>query len=70
MEEVIKICSSEKNLHMAMQNDIKYLIEVARLFKDVSNKTVFIKLLINEVELLYDKNMNLGDYKEEEKEKL
>ena len=70
LEEVLKICSSEKDLNTVTQNDIKYLIEVARFFKDTSNKTVSIKLLINAIELLHDMNTNLGDIKEELKEQL
>ena len=59
LEEVLKICSSEKNLNTVTQNDIKYLIEVARFFKDTSNKAVSIKLLINAIELLHEMNKNL-----------
>ena len=70
LEEVFKICSSENNLYTVTQNDIKYLIEVARYFKDTSNKTVSIKLLINAIELFHDMNKNLGVIKEEDKEKL
>ena len=68
LEEVLKICSGEKNLDTVTQNDIKYLIEVARFFKNTSNKTVSIKLLINAIELLHDMNKNLGDFKEREKD--
>ena len=70
LEEVLKICSSEKNLNTVTQNDIKYLIEVARFFKDTSNKTVSIKLLINAIELFHEMNKNLGEIKESDKEKL
>lgn len=69
LEEVLKICSGEKNLDTVTQNDIKYLIEVARFFKNTSNKTVSIKLLINAIELFHDINKNLGFFKEEEKDK-
>jgi MoxR-like ATPase len=68
LEEVLKICSGEKNLDTVTQNDIKYLIEVARFFKNTSNKTVSIKLLINTIELFHDMNKNLGEFKEEDKE--
>ena len=69
LEEVLKICSGEKNLYTVTQNDIKYLIEVARFFKNTSNKTISIKLLINAIELFHDMNKNLGEFKEEEKNK-
>ena len=68
LEEVLKICSGEKNLDTVTQNDIKYLIEVARFFKNTSNKTVSIKLLINTIELFHEMNKNLGEFKEEDKE--
>ena len=68
LEEVLKICSGEKNLDTVTQNDIKYLIEVAKFFKSTSNKTVSIKLLINAIELFHDMNKNLGEFKEQEKE--
>lgn len=70
MEEVLKICTSEKNLNTVTPNAIKYLIEVARFFKDTSNKSVSIKLLINAIELLHEMNKNLGDIKEEDREQL
>ena len=68
LEEVLKICSGEKNLDTVTQNDIKYLIEVSRFFKNTSNKTVSIKLLINTIELFHDMNKNLGEFKEEDKD--
>ena len=70
LEEVLKICSSERNLNTVTPNDIKYLIEVARYFKGTSNKTISIKLLINIIELFHEMNKNLGDIKEEKKETL
>ena len=69
LEEVLKICSGEKKLDTITQNDIKYLIEVARFFKNTSNKTISIKLLINAIELLHDTNKNLGEFKENQKDK-
>ena len=72
LEEVLKICSGEKNLDTVTQNDIKYLIEVARFFKNTSNKTVSIKLLINAIELFHDMNINLCKFENltnEDKEK-
>ena len=38
LEEVLKFYSGEKNLDTVTQDDIKYLIEVARFFKNTSNK--------------------------------
>ena len=69
LEEVLKIYSNEKNLDTVTQNDIKYLIEVARFFKDTSNKTISIKLLINAIELFHKMNKNLGQFNEDNKDK-
>ncbi len=70
IEEISKICSEEKNLDIVTQNDIKYLIEVDRFFKNTFNKTVTIKLLFNTIELFHDMNKNQGEFKAEEKEKI
>ena len=51
LKEVLRICLSKEDFNTIKQNDINYLIEVARFFKNVSNKTVSIKLLINAIEL-------------------
>ena len=45
----------------------KYLIVVARFFKNTNNKNVSIKLLINTIDLFHNINKNLGEFKEEKK---
>ena len=69
LKEVLRICLSKENLNTVKQNDIEYLIEVARFFKSISNKTVSIKLLINAIELYHNMNIKLGNISEEDKEK-
>ena len=72
LEEVLKIFGNQNELETVTQNDIKYLIEVARFFKDTSNKIISLKLLINAIKLLHKMNTNLEKNidKEDEKEKL
>ena len=69
MKEVLRICLSKENLNTIKQNDIKYLIKVARFFKNVSNKTASIKLIINAIELYHNMNIKLGSISEEDKDK-
>lgn len=45
----------------------KYLIVVARFFKNTNNKNVSIKLLINTIDLFHNINKNLGEFNEEKK---
>ena len=61
LEEVLKICSGELNLNTVTVSDIKYLIEVARFFKNTTHQIVSNKLLINTIELLHEMNKNLDD---------
>ena len=69
LKEVLRICANQNKLDIS-QNDIEYLIELAKYFKITNRKTVSIKLLINAIELYHDMNKNLGDLKEEEKKTL
>ena len=68
LEEVLKIFSIEHSLDTVFPDDIKYLIDVAKEFKNESKQTVSIKLLINAIELFNDMNKNLGKFKDSEKE--
>ena len=69
LKEVLRICAN-KNKFDISQQDIDYLIDLAKYFKITNRKTVSIKLLINAIELYHYMNKNLGDLKEEEKKKL